>query len=154
MNKTSSLASGGVAVAAIIALKLFAKTAIFASLFGGAAVAKNMYESSVMKVKGEVEAFNKKNPSEPIYMYEDKKELVFNDVITDVSDSDVKNASQDVLSNVKESMKNDDVNFIEKNKDSASNYFLIKHGWTETHKVKTKNDALIVSYKVNDTDLV
>ncbi|PIN65873.1 hypothetical protein CKQ90_04365 [Klebsiella pneumoniae] len=56
-------------------------------------------------------------------MYEDKKELVFNDVITDVSDSDVKNASQDVLSNVKESMKNDDVNFIEKNKDSASNYF-------------------------------
>lgn len=60
MNKTSSLASGGVAVAAIIALKLFAKTAIFASLFGGAAVAKNMYESSVMKVKGEVEEFNKK----------------------------------------------------------------------------------------------
>ncbi|EHM7164613.1 hypothetical protein KGX99_004513, partial [Salmonella enterica] len=57
MNKTSSLASGGVAVAAIIALKLFAKTAIFASLFGGAAVAKNMYESSVMKVKGEVEEF-------------------------------------------------------------------------------------------------
>ncbi|WP_407262979.1 hypothetical protein [Klebsiella pneumoniae] len=152
MNKTSSLASGGVAVAAIIALKLFAKTAIFASLFGGAAVAKNMYESSVMKVKGEVEAFNKKIPAN-LYICMKIKKLVFNDVITDVSDSDVKNASQDVLSNVKESMKNDDVNFIEKNKDSASNYFLIKHGWTETHKVKTKNDALIVSYKVNDTDL-
>ncbi|APY33136.1 hypothetical protein BG151_001899 [Salmonella enterica subsp. enterica serovar Apapa] len=153
MNKTSSLASGGVAVAAIIALKLFAKTAIFASLFGGAAVAKNMYESSVMKVKGEVEEFNKKNPSEPIYMYEDKKELVFNDVINDVSDSDVENANQDALNNVKESMKKDDVDFIEKNKDSASNYFLIKHGWTETHKVKTKNDTLVVSYKIVSTDL-
>lgn len=68
MNKTSSLASGGVAVAAIIALKLFAKTAIFASLFGGAAVAKNMYESSVMKVKGEVEAFNKKSQRTYIYV--------------------------------------------------------------------------------------
>ncbi|EAA5454408.1 hypothetical protein ONP73_24940 [Salmonella enterica subsp. enterica serovar Lille] len=153
MNKTSSLASGGVAVAAIIALKLFAKTAIFASLFGGAAVAKNMYESSVMKVKDEVEEFNKKNPSEPIYMYEDKKELVFNDVINDVSDSDVENANQDALNNVKESMKKDDVDFIEKNKDSASNYFLIKHGWTETHKVKTKNDTLVVSYKIVSTDL-
>ncbi|EBL5956787.1 hypothetical protein AAO42_14535 [Salmonella enterica subsp. enterica serovar Montevideo] len=153
MNKTSSLASGGVAVAAIIALKLFAKTAIFASLFGGAAVAKNMYESSVMKVKDEVEEFNKKNPSEPIYMYEDKKELVFNDVINDVSDSDVENANQDALNNVKESMKKDDVDFIEKNKDSASNYFLIKHGWTETHKVKTKNDTLAVSYKIVSTDL-
>lgn len=153
MNKTSSLASGGVAVAAIIALKLFAKTAIFASLFGGAAIAKNMYESSVMKVKDEVEEFNKKNPSEPIYMYEDKKELVFNDVINDVSDSDVENANQDALNNVKESMKKDDVDFIEKNKDSASNYFLIKHGWTETHKVKTKNDTLVVSYKIVSTDL-
>ncbi|ENM2509334.1 TPA: hypothetical protein ACU3EH_003845 [Salmonella enterica] len=153
MNKTSSLASGGVAVAAIIALKLFAKTAIFASLFGGAAVAKNMYESSVMKVKDEVEEFNKKNPSEPIYMYEDKKELVFNDVINDVSDSDVENANQDALNNVKESMKKDDVDFIEKNKDSASNYFLIKHGWTETHKVKTKNNTLVVSYKIVSTDL-
>ncbi|MCS2172228.1 hypothetical protein MUU46_18230 [Scandinavium sp. TWS1a] len=153
MNKTSSLASGGVAVAAIVAIKLFAKTAIFASLFGGVAVAKNMYESSVIKVKDEVKAFNEKNPNEPIYMYEDKKELVFNDVVGDISDSDVENANQDALNDAKVTFKKEDVSFIEKNKDSSSNYFLIKHGWTETHKIKTKNDTLIVSYAIVGADL-
>lgn len=153
MNRASSLASGGVAVAAIVALKLFAKTAIFASLFGGAAVAKNMYESSVMKVKDEVEEFNKKNPDEPIYMYEDKKVLVFNDVVSDISDDDLKNTSQQALNDVKTAFKKEDVNFIEKNKDTASNYFLIKHGWTETHNVKTKNDTLVVNYAIVGSDL-
>ncbi len=60
MNKASSLASGGVVIAIAVAFKLFAKTAIFASLFGGVAVVNNMYESSVIKVRNEVKEFNKK----------------------------------------------------------------------------------------------
>lgn len=153
MKSASSLATGGVAVAAVVALKLFAKTAIFASLFGGAAVANNMYESSVIKVREEVDAFNKKNPNEPIYMNEQKKELVFNDVVDDVSDVDLKGISVDELKDAESLMKKDTVQFIEKNKDTASNYFLIKHGWTETHKVKTKSESLIVSYTVNGNEL-
>ena len=148
MKSKSSIATGGVAVAAIVAIKLFPKTAIFASLFGGAAVAKNMYESSVMKVRDEVEAYNKKNPSEPVYMDEENKELVFNDVIPDVSSQDLVNIRKNKLDSVEDLMKKDTIEFIEKNKDSASNYFLLKHNWTETQKLKTNDDKVIMTYTV------
>jgi len=153
MNKASSLASGGVVIAIAVAFKLFAKTAIFASLFGGVAVVNNMYESSVIKVRNEVKEFNKKNPKEPIYMNEEGRELIFNDVVSDVADNDLKNVSQNALNDVRGSLKKETLDFIEKNKDTVSNYFLIKHGWTETHKVKTQNDKLIVSYTINGAEL-
>ncbi len=86
-------------------------------------------------------------------MNEEGRELIFNDVVSDVADNDLKNVSQNALNDVRGSLKKETLDFIEKNKDTVSNYFLIKHGWTETHKVKTQNDKLIVSYTINGAEL-
>ncbi|EGN9856568.1 hypothetical protein IS360_003589 [Salmonella enterica] len=151
----SKVKSGVVAVSAIVAVKLLAKTAIFAALFGGATVANNMYESRVTEVKNQVAEYNRTHAHNDSYMLveESNRKLIEVDTIPTVHRDQIAGIDPDAMSKAMQETKQEAVKTIVSTKDVFSNYFLIQQGWTQTIRYTSAEGDYIAQVDVVKGDL-
>ncbi|EDI2893908.1 hypothetical protein CDG24_25275 [Salmonella enterica subsp. enterica serovar Newport] len=149
----STVVGGGIAVAAVVAVKFIVKAGVIAAIFGGTHVAANAYQSSVMHVKSMAQDFNARNKDEQIFIDEANKALVHHVYMQDVSDDAAANADPSYMAPYVQEAKAEQVKHLRQMQSTEADLDLINHGWSEVYKYETLNHVEIASFTISQADL-
>lgn len=162
--KSSKAAAGGIAVGAILIVKLVAKTAfigaIFGGAFGGASYAKTAYETSIDHMKTEAAYYSQKHGGEMLNAYvrmdsmivdEDRKRLIVNTTAPDVTKESLGKLK---VSELADAEKDDKDHMIFEYKSDKDVKVLFKHDWEVEFKLKTSDGELFEDIFINSSDIL
>jgi len=162
--KGGRLAAGGVAVGAIVLVKIAAKTAIigaiFGGAFGGASYAKTAYEMSIEHIKTEAAYYNQKHGGEMMNAYvrldamhvdEDRKRLVVETTAPNVTQESLNKLK---VSELADAEKEDKEHMIFEYKSDKDVKTLFEHDWEVEFRCKTSDGILFEDIYINKSDIM
>ncbi|EBW2292198.1 hypothetical protein DFV88_24760 [Salmonella enterica subsp. enterica serovar Newport] len=150
---SKSTVVGGVAVAAVVALKFLAKAGAFALVFGGAHVAADTYAASVTHVKALAQDFNAKNQDEQIEINEAGKVILHHVYLADVNDQVLPDIDQNQMDQALQESKAEQIKDLRSQDATAANLDLVRRGWVEKYQYETLSHAYIASFTISKADL-
>ncbi|HAV9873792.1 TPA: hypothetical protein JLH60_004768 [Escherichia coli] len=149
----STVVGGGIAVAAVVAVKFIIKAGVIAAIFGGSHVAANAYEASVMHVKQLAQDFNVKNTDEQIEIQEGNKVILHHVYMKDVNDQALDNIDQGQMAVAMQESKAAQIKDLRATDATNANLDLVRRGWSEKYQYETFTHAYIASFTISQADL-
>lgn len=166
MSKSNKAVGAGIAVAAVVLVKLAAKTAFVASIFGatygGVSYAKTEYEMSMSNIKRDVAEYSAKHGGEYIHeglmfnqmrVDEPNKRIVVASTWTNLTSEQVDyvNRTQPgVLAQATEEDRQGSIKHFQQEKDYR---VLFNHGWSVEYVQKTGDGRIVEDYTITKNDL-
>lgn len=166
MNKSNKAVGAGVAVAAVVLVKLAAKTAfiaaIFGGTFGGVSYAKTEYEMSMTNIKRDVSEYSAKHGGE--YFHEG---LQFNQMRVDEPNKRIvvaftwTNLTSDQVDYMNRTRPGFLAEAVEEDRQASIKHFqqekdyrvLFNHGWSVEYVQKTGDGRIVEDYTIAKNDL-
>lgn len=163
MNRKTIL-TGGAVVGAAVLIKLAAKTAfvaaIFGGTFGGVNYVKTEYQLSIDNIKREIEHTNTQKSGTMIhdgirydyaFVEESNKRIVYNYTVTDITSKQLNDIPSKVLSDARDEDKSYSVRYL---KNEAMFKPLFEHNWQIQYRQKTVDGSIIEDYIITKEDVL